>query len=138
MAARREERLLERLGAVARLELVGRLEAEQLAVVEDPDAVREGLGLGEVVRAEQDGRVVLGAHLADELLHLLLRARVEAGGRLVEQEQDRRGQEGARERDLLLHPARQVLHRLAAAVVGKPTRSRISGIWSRVSEARMP
>ena len=119
VAARSEERLLERLRAVARLELVGRLEAEQLAVVEDPDAVGEGLGLGEVVRAEQDGRVVLGAHLADELLHLLLRARVETRGRLVQQQQDRRGQQGARERDLLLHAARQALHRVAAAVVGE-------------------
>ncbi len=38
------------------------------------------------------------------------------GRRLVEQEQDRRGEQRARERDLLLHPARQVLHRLAAPV----------------------
>ena len=46
------------VGAVAALELVDRLEAEQLAVVEDPDPVGERLGLGEVVRAEQDRRVV--------------------------------------------------------------------------------
>jgi hypothetical protein len=57
-----------------------------------------------------------GSHLADELLHLELRARVEAGGRLVEEQEDGRGQERARERDLLLHPAREVLHRLAAPV----------------------
>src|SRR6266550_2238831 len=66
-----EERLLQRLSAVAPLQLVGRLQAEQLAVVEDPDAVGEGFGLGQVVRAEQDGGVVLSPHLADELLHLL-------------------------------------------------------------------
>ena len=55
-------------------------------------------------------------HLADELLHLELRARVEARRRLVEQEQHRRGQQRPRERDLLLHAAREVLHRLVAAV----------------------
>ena len=58
----------------------------------------------------------VGAHLADELLHLELRARVEARRRLVEQEQDRRGQQRAGERDLLLHAAGEVLHRLVAAV----------------------
>ena len=68
-------------------------------------------------------------HLADEVLHLELRARVEARRRLVEQQQDRRGQQRPRERDLLLGPAREVLHRVRrAATTGKPTRSRISGI----------
>ena len=59
------------------------------------------------------------AHLADELLHLELRARVEPRRRLVEQEQHRRGEERPRERDLLLHAAREVLHRLAAPVRGE-------------------
>src|SRR4029077_7266793 len=87
VAAGGEERLLQGGRVVAGLQLVGRLQAEQLAVVEDPDAVGEALGLGQVVRAEQDGGIVLGAHLTDELLHLLLGARVEAGGRLVQQQQ---------------------------------------------------
>jgi hypothetical protein len=52
------------------------------------------------------------ADLADEVLYLELRARVEAGRGLVEEEQDRLRQERAGERDLLLHPAREVLHRL--------------------------
>ena len=38
------------------------------------------------------------------------------GRRLVEQEQHRRGQQRPRERDLLLHAAREVLHRLVAPV----------------------
>ena len=54
--------------------------------------------------------------LADEVLHLELRARVEARRRLVEQEQDRLRQERACERDLLLHAAGEVLHRLAAPI----------------------
>ena len=90
---------------VAALEIVGRLEREQLSAVEDADALGERLGLVEVVGAEQDRRVVRRPDLADELLHLELRARVEARRRLVEQEQDRRGEQRARERDLLLHAA---------------------------------
>jgi hypothetical protein len=46
-------------------------------------------------------------------LHLALRSRIEPGRRLVEKKQHRRGQKRPRERDLLLHPAREVLHRLA-------------------------
>src|ERR1043166_8217765 len=52
VAACGEERLLEGRRAVARLQLVGRLEAEQVAVVEDPDAIGQRFGLGQVVRAE--------------------------------------------------------------------------------------
>src|SRR5207249_4795527 len=65
---------------------------------------------------KQDRRVVLGAHLLDERLHLLLRAWIEAGRRLVEQEQDGCGQQRSRQRHLLLHAPREVLHRIAAAV----------------------
>jgi hypothetical protein len=111
-----EERLLERLDAEAPLHVLDRLEEEQPAAVEQSDAVGERLRLVHVVRAEEDRRVVLGSNPADELLHLELRPRIEAGRRLVEQEQDRRGQERPREGDLLLHPARQVLHRLAAPI----------------------
>src|SRR5881397_3535249 len=53
VAAGGEERLLQRLGAVARLQLRGRLEAQQRSTVENPDAVCQGLGLDEVMRAEQ-------------------------------------------------------------------------------------
>ena len=90
-----------------RLRVLGRLEGEQLPAVEDADALGEHLGLVEVVRAEQDRRVVRLADLADELLHLELRARVEARRRLVEQKENRRRQQRASERDLLLHPSRQ-------------------------------
>src|SRR5439155_4299950 len=92
-----EERLLERPDAESPLHVLDRLEEEQLAAIEQPDPVGKRLGLGHVVRAEQDRRVVERAHLADEVLHLELRARVEARRRLVEQEQHRRGEEGTRE-----------------------------------------
>ena len=54
-----EERLLERLDAEAPLHVLDRLEEEQPAAVEQPDAVGERLRLGHVVRAEEDRRVVL-------------------------------------------------------------------------------
>src|SRR5438552_2095511 len=116
---RGEEGLLERFRAEALLELVDRLEAEQPAAIEDPDAVGKRLGLGEVVRAEQDRRVVGGPDLADEVLHLELGARVETRGGLVEEQHHRRGQQCARERDFLLHPAGKVLHRLVAPLLRK-------------------
>ena len=115
LPGRGEERLFERLGVVAPLELVDGLEGEQPAVVEDADPVRERFRLVEVVRAEQDRRVVRLPDLADEVLDLELRARVEPGRGLVEEQEDRLRQERAGERDLLLHAPRQVLHGLVAA-----------------------
>ena len=84
-----EERLLQRRRVVATLEVVGGLEHEQPAAIEDPDPLREVLGLGEVVRAEEDRRIVVRPDLPDEFLHLELRARVETGRRLVQQQHDR-------------------------------------------------
>ena len=118
-AGRGEERLLERRRPVARHQLVDRLEREQLAAVEHADPVGERLRLGEVVRAEEDRRVVLRPHLPDELLHLELRPRVETGRRLVEQQQDRAREQRPRERDLLLHAPGQVLHRLGPPLLGE-------------------
>src|SRR5947208_3246256 len=111
-----EERLLQRRRAEAALEGVGRLEREQPPAVEDPDPLGQRLRLGEVMCAEQDRRVVARPDLADELLHLELRARVEAGRRLVEQQDDRGREQGPRESDLLLHASREALHRLVAPV----------------------
>ena len=45
------------------LELVGRRQLDQPPAVEDADAVGELLGLDEVVRAQQDGRIVLAPAL---------------------------------------------------------------------------
>src|SRR6266487_1727652 len=85
-AGRGEERLLDRLHAEAFLDRIGGFEEQQLALVEQPDAVGELLRLLHVVRAEQDRRVVRPADLANEVLDLLLRARVEPRRRLVEQQ----------------------------------------------------
>ena len=64
-----------------------------------------------------------------EILHLALRARVETGGRLVQQQQHRRGQKRAGECDLLLHAAGEILHRLGRRRrAGIRPASRISGM----------
>jgi hypothetical protein len=73
--------------------------------VQDADAVRQLFGLGQVVRTKQDGRVVDAPDLADEILHLELGARIEPRCRLVEQQQDGRGEKRPREGHLLLHAA---------------------------------
>ena len=49
--------------------------------------------------------LVLIAQIEDETLHVFLGTRIEAGCRLVEQEQDGRGEQRPRDRHLLLHPA---------------------------------
>src|SRR3954467_9912471 len=74
-AGRGEEGFLERLRLVAVLELAHGLQAEQSAAVEDSDPVGQDLGLGQVVRAEQDRGIVRGPDLANEVLYLELRAR---------------------------------------------------------------
>ena len=85
--------------------------------MEDPDAVGEASRLVEVVRRQQDRRVVLVAQIPNEGLDLALAADIQTGRRLVEQQKHRRGQERSRDRDLLLHPARQLLERLSQTLL---------------------
>src|SRR3989442_11449457 len=77
--------------------------------MQESDPISQACGLIEVMRRQQDRVVVLITEIADEGLHLPLAADVEARRRLVEQEQHRRGEECARDRHLLLHPARELL-----------------------------
>jgi hypothetical protein len=84
--------------------------------VQDPDPVGQTLGLIEVVRRQQDGRVVLVAKITHERLHLTLAADVQTRCRLVEEQQGRSGQERARDRYLLLHSTRELLERLVDPV----------------------
>ena len=70
------------------LELVGGALGDDLAVVDDREAVGQGVGLLEVVGRQEDRRALL-AEAADLVPHAGARLRVEAGRRLVE-EQDRR------------------------------------------------
>ncbi len=70
------------------LQLLGGALRGDLAVVEHGDAVGELICLVEVLRGEEDGGAV-GDQLADDLPHVVPGARVEAGGRLVEEDDPR-------------------------------------------------
>jgi hypothetical protein len=77
----------------------------QAAVVHQRHAMT-ALGLVQVRRGEQD-RHALGRQLGQRVPELAPRDGIDAGGRLVEQEDARLGHEGAGQGELLLHAAAQ-------------------------------
>ena len=79
---------LDALAADLRLELVGRAAGDDLAVVDDRDRVGQLVGLLEVLGREQQRRA-LADEAADDVPHAQPAARVEAGRRLVEEQQPR-------------------------------------------------
>src|SRR3954453_10103846 len=87
------------------------------AVVEDRDPAAQALRLGQIVGRQDDHRVVGLVDLLDEGLDVELAARVEAGGRLVQQQERRARQQGSRDRDLLLHPSAHLLDRAADSLL---------------------
>ncbi len=103
-------RVLEDGGGVALL--------DDLARVHHADPIAQRPDDAEVVGDEQDGRVGLGLERADEVEHAGLDRGVEAGRRLVEDEQLRVGRERDGDDDALLHPARQ----LVRIALGDPLR----------------
>ena len=62
------------------------------AVVEDRDPAAQAFRLGQVVRREDDRRVMRRSQLLDERLDVELGTRIEPGRRLIEQ-QERRARE---------------------------------------------
>ena len=92
-----------------RLELGERAVHEDPALVEDRDPVGELLGLVEVLRGEQDRGAAVG-ELADGLPHLQASLRVEAGGRLVEEDHRRAPDQAHREVETATHAARVGRH----------------------------
>ena len=70
------------------LELVRRALGDEPAVVEDGDPVGELVGLVQVLRGQEDGHAA-GDEVADDLPHRAPAARVQAGGRLVEEDDPR-------------------------------------------------
>ena len=89
----------------ARLQRLRRALGHEVAAVDDPDAVGELLGLLEVLRGEEDGRAVLvqRAHLAPKRGAA---GRVQAGGRLVEEQHVRAVHERQRQVEPAPHAAR--------------------------------
>ena len=81
---------------------------EDLSAVDDRDARAQLLELGEDVAADED-RLAEAAQLAEQLAQLDAGPRVEAGGRLVEEQDLRVVDEGVREAESLLHAPGQAL-----------------------------
>ena len=92
-------------GAV--LERVHALDDDEASLAQDAHAVGHALDLGQAVAGEED-RAPVVAHLADDLLQLLLHERVQAAAGLVEDEQVRPAHEGLDEGHLLLVAGREV------------------------------
>ena len=76
---------------------------------QDDDAVGEHDRLLDVVRHEHDRARIGVQRRGEPVLHLQARQRVERGERLVEAEHRPAGEQRARERDALAHPARQLV-----------------------------
>ena len=72
-----------------RLEVVGGVGGDDLAAVDDDDAVAQRVGLVEVVGGEEHRRPALAAQLGDVPPQVGPRLRVEAGGGLVEEDEGR-------------------------------------------------
>ena len=106
---------LEDLAADVVLELVARSLGDHAAVVDHGDLVRELIGLLEVLRRQQDRRA-FAAQVADDLPDLVATPRIETGGRLVEEEHARPGEQARREVESPAHPARVGLRRAIGGV----------------------
>ena len=100
------------------LQLGRRPLGDEMAVVDDPDPVGEGVGLLQVLGGEEDGDPVLGGQSRDLLPEGGAALDVEAGRGLVEEEDA--GPVGEREREVepAFHPAR-VAADLAVGGVGE-------------------
>ena len=105
---RLEQPDVERAGADRRLQLGGRALGDHLAVIDHRDALRQLVGLVEVLRAEEDRRA-LARQRPDDAPDLVSRARIEAGRGLVEEHQLGRDDDARRQVKPPAHSARVVL-----------------------------
>ena len=87
------------------------------AVVQHQQALAQALGLVHEVRGQQD-RLALAQQALQALPHQVARLRIEAGGRLVKQQQIGVVHQRTRQRQAALHAARQ-LGRLGARLVAE-------------------
>ena len=91
------------------------LDQDELALVDDADAVGHLLGFLDVVRGEDDGDAG-GAQRAHHLPHVLAQLDVDAGGRLVEEQDARLVRQRLGDQHAALHAAGQ-RHDLAVLLV---------------------
>ena len=97
-------------------ELLGRAVEAEPAAVEEEDARGGGLDVARDVGREDDD--ALARLLEEDLAEAAARLDVEAGGRLVDDQDRRRAEQGAGDAHPLAHAARVVAH-LAAGVLGE-------------------
>ena len=111
---------------------VGRAGGDDLAVVEQDDVVGERVGLLQVLGGE-DQRGAAADQLAEHVPELVAAFRVEAGGRLVEEEDRGRGDEAGGEVEPAAHAAAVVLDQPVARVVEARARSSSSSARARAT-----
>ena len=128
---------VQRAAADRRLELARRPLGDHVAAVDDGDPRRELVGLVEVLRAQQDGRP-LGDERADDLPHLVARARVQARRRLVEEQQLRRDDDARRDVEAPAHAARVVLDEPARGRLEAEAGQQLVGALARARVCRSP
>ena len=106
------ERDLEEAAGERALQLGRAARGDEPAVEDEGEAVAL-LGLVHVVRRDEDGHAALGRELVDEVPEEAPALRVDAAGRLVEEEELRLVEERRGERDALALAGREVLRELA-------------------------
>ena len=109
---------LERRAPDLGLELLRRAAGDDLAVVDDRDPVGQDVGLLEVLRGEEHRHALVARQVGDLLPHVRAAGGVQAGGRLVEEEDPRPVHERERQVQPALHAAR-VAADLAVGRVGE-------------------
>src|SRR6185503_6314935 len=93
---------------VARTYLVERAVDGDAAAIDDRDAIRDLLDVREVVRRERHRRSVAARLLHEDLQHLLGGGRIEARGRLVENQELGARRERNQQRELREMAAREI------------------------------
>src|ERR1700722_5663569 len=97
------------------LQLARRTHSDNAAVIDDGQALAEGVGLFHVVGCEQDGFAALVV-LADDFPKKKPGLRVEAGAWLVEEEHLRIVHHGTRDGEALHHAAREAADHVVGSV----------------------
>ena len=127
---RRRSTRSSRCSATRRLSSAGGALGDDPAAVDDGDPVGQAVGLLEVLRGEEDRHAVAPTSSVDDLPHRLAAARVEPGGRLVEEDHRRVADEARGEVEPAAH---------AAGVGGDaPAARRPSGRSARAARPRAP
>src|SRR5436190_1546846 len=111
-----EECRLERVGTGLLLELGRRAGRDDLAMVDDRDAVGHPIGFVHVVRGEEDRHTLGRIQILDVRPHLIAALGVESQRRLVEEQDPGGVQEPARDLEAPSHPARERLHEVVPAI----------------------